>query len=207
MLKMNLQFFAEEQEGNNAESSPAEAQNTGQQQGVENKTSAPAQKEQQQNNEHMIPKSRFDEVNSKFKSVQEQLDSLLAEKQQAEKQAKEEQGKFQELYEEASKNIDSYKSQAEQHSERVKALEGVFSELLDAKLEAVPEDLRDIIPDGLSPEQKLAWVDRAERKGLFGQRQSEQPLGESTNPAKQETQDASKLNPFQMLKSGYGRKK
>ncbi|MTV51100.1 hypothetical protein GJ688_20125, partial [Heliobacillus mobilis] len=37
--------------------------------------------------EHLIPKSRFDEVNTKYKEVQGQLDQLLAEREQQEKQA------------------------------------------------------------------------------------------------------------------------
>jgi ElaB/YqjD/DUF883 family membrane-anchored ribosome-binding protein len=205
-LPLNLQFFAEEgNEGNDA--NPSDATKNTEEQGVDNKgsNSAPAQEETKQP-DHMIPKTRFDEINSKYKDVQSQLDELLTAKQQQEKQAKEEQGKFQELYEDTNKQLDSYKSQHEQSSERVKALESVMNDMLTAKLEAIPEDYHDIIPDGLSAEQKLAWVDRAEQKGLFGSKKFDEPLGEDTNPSQQETSDVNKLNPFQMLKNGYGRK-
>ena len=50
---------------------------------------------------HMIPKSRFDEVNQKFKDLQAKLEEFTNEKSKAEaerQKAKEEQGKYEELY-------------------------------------------------------------------------------------------------------------
>lgn len=56
--------------------------------------------------EHMIPKSRFDEVNTRAKDAEAKLAQLQAEKAEAEKKALEESGKYKELWEQeqAEKN-------------------------------------------------------------------------------------------------------
>ncbi|WP_051188268.1 hypothetical protein [Brevibacillus thermoruber] len=146
----------------------AETQNT--------ETAAPEQKE------HMIPKSRFDEVNTKFKDLQAQYDKLLAEKQEA----------------------DGYKSLHQQAEERAKALEGVIAQMLEARLETIPEELHDLIPEGLTPEQKLAWIDRAERKGVFGAK-VHKPVGGPTNPPDQSPVDLNGLSATQLLRIGYSK--
>ena len=50
-------------------------------------------------------------------------------------------------------------------------LEEVVKGLLKGKLESVPEDKQDLIPDG-TPEDQLAWLAKAEAKGLFGKAQA-----------------------------------
>jgi|ERR1051326_4935187 vacuolar-type H+-ATPase subunit I/STV1 len=52
-----------------------------------------------------IPKSRFDEVNTKQKELADQLEKIGAERIAAEKKAMEEQGKFKELAEQRAKDL------------------------------------------------------------------------------------------------------
>lgn len=160
------------------------------------------------NKEHMIPKSRFDEVNSKFKDVQTQLDTLLNEKQNAEKAAKEQQGKFEELYKTASDELNKFKDESKSGNDRVKQLEGVLEIMLNAKLEAVPEQYRDLVPANLTPEAKLEWLATAEAKGLFTSTTQKQntPLGEGTNPNTKQNTDINTLSPQQLLRAAYGKK-
>lgn len=54
---------------------------------------------EQKQEEHMIPKSRFDEVNNRAKEAEKKLAALESEKAEQEKKALEESGKFKELYE------------------------------------------------------------------------------------------------------------
>jgi chromosome segregation ATPase len=202
-LKMNLQFFAEEQESS-ATSDGTENTATG----VENKDTSAGQQSKQSKEDNFIPKSRFDEVNSKFKDVQKQLDQLLSEKSEQEKKAAEQRGEYEKLYKTAEEQLTTFKSQYEQTDARAKSLEGIITEMLDNRLKAIPEDLHELIPDGLTPEQRLAWIDKAERKGVFNTaKKSEQPVGEGTNPANNQAgADLTNMNPFQLLKAGYGRK-
>jgi DNA repair exonuclease SbcCD ATPase subunit len=203
LLPLNLQFFAEgesESTATNANSSEATV-NTDT--GVSNKdTSAPAQPQQ---SEVMIPKHRFDEVNNKYKEVKAQLDAILAQQAEAERKAQEEQGKFKELYEQTTNELTSFKSKYEQIEARAKQLESVIQSLLETKLSAIDEQYHDLIPDNLTPEEKLAWIDKAEQKGLF-KKKGQTPIGEGTNPSQAQTIDLNSLSPIQLLKAGYGSK-
>lgn len=161
-LRLDIQFFAE---------------------GAEQVTSDETKKpEESAGQQHMIPKSRFDEVNTRYREVQTQLAELQSAKEATERKAKEEQGEFRGLYETTSKELSEYKSQLEQANARALELESVVTGLLDSKLSAVPAEFHDLIPDNLSPEQKLAWLNRAEEKGLF-KAKAQEPIGESTNAA------------------------
>jgi archaellum component FlaC len=202
LLPLNLQFFAEGEssnEGGNA--SPSDATlNTDP--GVNIDTSAPAQ---QQNSEVMIPKHRFDEVNNKYKEVKAQLDAILEQQAEAERKAQEEQGKFKELYEKTASEFTMFKEQYEQVEARAKQLESVIQSLLETKLSAIDEQYHDLIPDNLTPEEKLAWIDKAEQKGLFGKK-AQTPIGEGTNPSQAQAIDLNSLSPIQLLRAGYGSK-
>lgn len=130
--------------------------------------------------EIMIPKARFDEVNQRYKDVEAKLTELLAEKTATEKKTQEEQGKFQELYQSTTKEFDEFRSQFETVSNRAKELETVVNSLLATKLEGIPAEFHDLIPDNLTAEAKLDWINKAEVKGLFGKK-PQQPIGEQTN--------------------------
>jgi seryl-tRNA synthetase len=194
-LPLDIQFFSEDV---NADSTDASL-NTGE---PANNNSAGEESKQQ---EKFIPKSRFDEVNQRFKDVQSQLDQLLAEKAAAEKQAQEEQGKFQELYETTSQEFTQVKTQYESVETRAKELEGVINGLLDTKLSTIPEDFHDLIPANLTPEAKLDWISKAETKGLFGKKE-QKPIGEASNPSHAQSFDLNTLSPVQLMKAGYGSK-
>ena len=124
--------------------------------------------------EHMIPKSRFDEVNQKFKDLQSKLEEFTNEKskaeterQKAEKKAKEEQGKYEELYKTTNDELGKFKDDHKNSSQRVTQLETVINAMLETRLANVPEDFRDLVPANLNPEAKLEWLTAAESKGLF----------------------------------------
>ncbi|KTS84474.1 hypothetical protein NS115_03875 [Paenibacillus jamilae] len=155
----------------------------------------------------MIPKTRFDEVNANYKSVKEQLDQFLAAQKQAEDDAAKQRGEYEQLYNTAQQEVGTYKEQAEKTSARVQELEGLLGTMLDTKLADIPEAMRDLIPENLSPEQKLAWIDKAAARGVFGSpKQPEVPVGGSTNPGNTTPPDISGLDPFSLLKAGYGSK-
>lgn len=160
LLPLNLQFFAEE--------APDAVENT------ETKSA------EQERAEHMIPKSRFDEVNQRYKETQAQLESLTKQRQDDERKAQEEAGEFKSLYEATSKEFGEFKSQLESAHARNAELEAVVGKLLESRIATIPEEFHDLIPDNLSPEGKLEWVDKAESKGLF-RKAAPKPVGEQTN--------------------------
>lgn len=163
--------------------------------------------------EHMIPKSRFDEVNNGFKALKEELDQIKAankeaeeERQRSEQEEAEKRGEFEQLYTKANTDLENVKAEHQTAKERVESLEGVINTLLEAKLDTIDKSYHDLIPENMTPEQKLSWVSAAEEKGLFGGSNVSEPVGEPTNPSGKQEVDVDKLNPVQMLLSGYGRK-
>jgi len=86
---------------------------------------------------------------------EKKLQSVQTEQEKAQQKALEEQNKYKELYE-------SLKPKAERHD----TLESVMSEYYEAELKEVPEDKRDLIPEG-SIENRLKWIKQAKGKGLF----------------------------------------
>ena len=102
-----------------------------------------------------VPYARFKEVNDKLNALVAKSEQADAEAEKARIAKLESDGELQGL-------IDELKPKAE----RAKTLEGVVKVLLKAKLAAVPEDMQDMIPEG-APESQLAWLGKAEAKGLF----------------------------------------
>jgi DNA repair exonuclease SbcCD ATPase subunit len=204
-LPLNLQFFAADT--GSEDGSQNENPNGQTSDGKENTETKTEQKE------HMIPKSRFDEVNNNYKALKDELDKMKAAQKKAEDErlAKEQEeaekrGEFEGLYKKAQTDLESVKAEHKSAKARVEALEGVIQGLLDAKLEAIDKEYHDLIPEGMTPEQKLAWVTNAEKKGIFGRKAANEPLGEQTNPRGNEEVDINKMNPLQMLLSGYSKK-
>jgi ribonucleoside-triphosphate reductase len=205
-----IQFFGEEgggagggdpQGGQNPQNTDPQGQpNAGQQGNDGSQNNQPP--------EHMIPKSRFDEVNNQMKTLQEQLDAFTKEKEKADLDAKKKKGEFEELYNTASQELENTKNTYKQTSERVTQLEGIIQTLVDTELEAVPEELRDLIPEGFTPEQKLSWITQAKTKGLFGATQNRQnePVGGATNNQQPPQQDISKMGVHDLFRSAYGTK-
>lgn len=200
LLRLNLQHFAE----GDAENSSDATLNTGGQ--GDNIPTAGSESQQTETAAHMIPKTRFDEVNARFKDAQTKLDELLAQKAQAEKEAQEKQGKYQELYETTNKEYTDFKTKYEGVETRAQQLEGVITGLLETKLEGIPEELHDLIPEHLTPEGKLDWINKAESKGIFGKK-TQKPVGETTSPSSGQAIDLSTLSPVAMLRAAYGSKK
>ncbi|ACV64597.1 Oxygen-sensitive ribonucleoside-triphosphate reductase-like protein [Desulfofarcimen acetoxidans DSM 771] len=181
-------------------------QNTSTEKNMENRSQTNQQ-------EDMIPKSSFEEVNQKYKDIQAKLESLLAEKEKADtekvkadKKAKEEQGKYEELYKTANEELVKVKDSYKSTSVRVQELETVINGLLEAKLADVPKEFHDLVPANLTPEAKLSWLSNAESKGLFksvSQKKNE-PVGENTNPGSSQTKDLNSLDGISPRKVDVG---
>ena len=188
---LNLQLFAEDPNG--------------EQGGDPNEQTEPNGGEPTPKPGTMIPKARFDEINGRYKDVQKQLDELLAAKRAAEEEEQRKRGEFEQLYTTASEQAATFKTQAEQIEARAQALEGVITGLLETRIAAVPEAMRELIPDNLTAEAKLAWIDKAQAKGLFGATE-QKPIGGASNPPTHTQIDVSEMSPFQLLQAGYGSK-
>lgn len=166
--------------------------------------------QQKQQKENFIPKSRFDEINNKNKELQDQIDKINKSKTQADLDSKKKNGEFENLYNDTHNELETTKEQYSKTSERVSQLEGLIQVMVDAEMENVPEDLRDLVPENFTAEQKLSWITNAKKKGLFGaikNEKEEKELGGSTNNQQQQSEqtDVGKMSVTQLFKSAYGK--
>lgn len=88
----------------------------------------------------------------------------------------------------------------------VSEYEGILNTIIDAKLADVPENLKELVPANLSLQQKLDWITKAEKSGIFGkQPNTDIEIGKPLNPnnGKQNT-DTSKLSASSLMAMAYG---
>lgn len=140
----------------------------------------------------MIPKKRFDSVNSKYKDLSTSNKTLVADMEQL-------QNDYSAL-EAAHTAADT----------RVKSLEKVLTGMVEAELEAIDESYHDLIPSDKSVEEKLDWIRKAKAKGMFGSGSGsyEYEIGGMSNPGSSGSRgrQTQGLNPLQLMQMGYGGK-
>ena len=106
--------------------------------------------------EHMIPKSRFDEINQKLNDATKRAEALEKAAQDAETKRLKESDDFKALYEKSEAELSSLRPQAE----KLGVYEKTLQETLDESILAIPEDKRSLIPEELTVDQKLKWINR-----------------------------------------------
>lgn len=190
----NLQYFADGGEGGTGEGG-GEATKTD---GGEAATST--------QNEHMIPKTRFDEVNTELKDLKAQLESFTAAKAKDEKAKAEKLGEFEQLYRTADGQVKELTTKHESASQRVTALEGILGGMLETKMSAIPEEFHELIPEGMSLEQKLSWLDKAQAKGMF-KKQEDVVIGEATSRKAEPKVDTKTMSPIEKILASYSKQK
>lgn len=108
-----------------------------------------------QNSEHMIPKSRFDEVNNKYKEAMSKLEERERVDREAAEKRLEESQRYKELSDQRAQQIVELQSKADKADQQESALQAV----LDARVQEIPEDMRDVVPEG-DVIFKLNWITR-----------------------------------------------
>jgi ribonucleoside-triphosphate reductase len=104
--------------------------------------------------EHMIPKSRFDEINTERQKLAEKIAQIEADQKAETEKRLAEQSKFQELAENRGKEL----VEAQAKASKVESYEKTLQDVLTAQVESLPEDKRGLIPDELTTQQKLSWL-------------------------------------------------
>jgi hypothetical protein len=95
--------------------------------------------------EHMIPKSRFDEINDRAKAAEAELAKFKADQDKAETERKKKQGEFEELYTSEQTKTADLTSKLTAATERLEKLEAVFKTQLDKRVEALPDHIKPLI--------------------------------------------------------------
>lgn len=107
--------------------------------------------------EHMIPKSRFDELNNKLKAMEEAQAKLQQEREEAERKAAEEQGEYRKLYEQATAKL----GELTPKSQMADKLAEMVSAQLKAEVDKWPEEVKALLPT--EPTDTLALYEAVNR--------------------------------------------
>ena len=106
--------------------------------------------------EHKIPKSRFDEVNERMKTYKDELASVKEALENERTSKLKEQEEYKELYEQANQKLSKLKPLAEQ----AESWQETMERLLEAQMEEIPKEYRQLIPDEMTVKQRLDWISK-----------------------------------------------
>lgn len=112
--------------------------------------------------ENMVPQSRLNEMAEKNRLLQERLNATEKERQEQLEKQLAEQGKWKEIAEQRANELAGMKPKAD----LVDEYETVLKEQLAAEIETLPDDFKDVIPDGLSTKDQLRWLAKNKSKFL-----------------------------------------
>lgn len=113
--------------------------------------------------EHMIPKSRFDEINERMKKAEAALAEQQRQSEEAEQKRLKEQGKYQQLYEDASGKVTTLEAQIRERDDELARYREAFEGMLAARLEAAPEHIQALLKD-MDALKALRWLDENAEK-------------------------------------------
>jgi hypothetical protein len=100
------------------------------------------------------------------------------------------------------------KSQFDAEVAKRAALEKDVAAMADAVLATIPDNLRALIPDALTPAQRVAWFTRAKATGVFGDAKATVPTTDTGRPkTSPKDEDLSKLPPVARIARGYAAQK
>ncbi|MFT8313253.1 MAG: hypothetical protein ABF633_03245 [Clostridium sp.] len=204
---MNLQLFAESTPEGGQETPPA----TDPVEKVE--TTPPATEEpkaEEQPKTDDVYKSLLDKINSLEAKINEPKPEHKEEPKPAEEvktDEKNEETPNADL-DAIQKELNQAKTDAETKSNLVTEYEGILNSIIEAKLSEIPEDLKTLVPENLPLKEKLDWITKAEKTGIFKGKDTDIEIGKPLNPkdTKQHT-DTSKMSASALMSLAYGNTK
>jgi septal ring factor EnvC (AmiA/AmiB activator) len=107
--------------------------------------------------EHMIPKSRFDEINEQLKQLKAEKEQREAQERQAQEDAAKQRGEWERLASEREQELHKLKPQAEQ----AKTLAKLLNAHIDGQIAAWPDELKALDPGPSDLERRQAWAQAA----------------------------------------------
>lgn len=107
-----------------------------------------------ENTEPTIPKSRFDEVNTRMKDAETKLAQIEADRKKAEEETLKAQGQWEKIATEAKSELDTLKPKAEKADQ----YEAAIKARVDARMKDVPEHIKKLL-EGLDPLGAWMWLE------------------------------------------------
>lgn len=161
----------------------------------------PKKEEPKQEEPKKEPKKEEPKEESKQEEVQDQK---IAELETVKKELEEANRKVAEI-EGLNTTIETLRNEASQKDTVIKEYEDLINKMVETKMEQVPEDYKDLIPDNLDLKGKLSWLEKAEAKGLFTKEEKKKPNVEIGKPLNVDVPavDTAKLSGGQLLRMAY----
>lgn len=159
------------------------------------------------NTENMVPQSRLNEMAAEKNKYKDELEALR--KAQADKETEEaaKKGEFQKLAETAQKRVGELEPQLKSLTTERDMLKAVVDSQLKAEIDALPDELKAIIPDDASYDVKAALLAKAKPlvDKLVGKTESNPgsaPKPKPTDKQRTPTSEALAKAKEELLKSG-----
>ncbi|WP_416147902.1 hypothetical protein ACM26V_16865 [Salipaludibacillus sp. HK11] len=140
-----------------------------------------------------VPYERFKEVNDKYKLVKDELETVKADLEALKSNNLTNEPKVEPVVQKVEEVVEEVEEVLENPNpleEKVTQYEEMFNQMLVTKLESVPEEYKDLVPEG-DTTFKLKWIDSAIAKGLFSKKiqnfgnQGSNPLKVATDVTKE----------------------
>lgn len=171
LQNINLQLFAEPKEPQNTEpvepTEPTEPK----------EPTEPAKQEPKEDKTSEVLKSLMDKISS--------LEDKLKEPPKTEPPAEptdKDKDKDKAVDNSLEEQLEALKTESAKKATQVTEYEGILSSLIEAKLSDVPEELKGLVPENLSIKDKLDWIIKAEKTGIFGGTKGNIEIGKPLNP-------------------------
>lgn len=188
-----------------------------QQEQQEQKENLVQETEKKEEPEQTEQKEQHEDKDSILKSLVDKIASLEEKLKAPEKPKEEEKPKTLEKEEKTdNKNLDGFedelkliKDEIKKKDKVVSEYEGVLQTLIDSKLDGVSDDLKALIPESLNVKERLDWIIKAEKAGIFGQGEKGSiEIGKPLNPKDtKQSVDDSKLSASAKMALAYGSSK
>lgn len=107
--------------------------------------------------EQQIPKARFDEVNTRAKAAEAELERIKTEREEADRKAAEKNGEWQKLAEQHTAELSSVKPKLKAAEETVERLTTALEKHVKLLRKDVPEHISGLL-DRLDPVDQLDWI-------------------------------------------------
>lgn len=97
------------------------------------------------------------------------------------------------------------KAEVEAKDTIIREYEGLLQNLVETKMEQIPDQYKDLVPDNMDLKQKLSWLEKAESKGLFNKEEKQNPALEVGKPMNVEVPkvDTTKMSASSLLSMAY----
>lgn len=116
--------------------------------------------------EEKVEEKPEDKTEDKTEELNKEIEGLNAEIDRL-KQLETDKATLEQKVSDLESQINQANTDKDSSSELAKEYEDVINGMLNAQIEAIPENMRELIPANLNLKEKMAWLNKASELGLF----------------------------------------